>query len=194
MTRFKALACVSVIVALVGLPCVSMAGFIGETVTSQYYAYGTPYDGSGSPATFVADGTIQQTFGIGFREAFNLTVRDNQIEYDLLYDGFWSISDASLNTGGLYIANGNLITCNDVVITEATVNSSTTLAGFNIGNLTFNTNGIAIDWAGFSNIRAGDKVILDVTFAGASVPEPPMLLLIGVGLAGLAGVRKKFKQ
>jgi hypothetical protein len=69
---------------------VSQANLIGDTVTSQYYAYGGVYVGNGSPATFVANGSVQQTFGVGFPEGFNLTVRGNQIEYDFLYNGYIS--------------------------------------------------------------------------------------------------------
>lgn len=41
----------------------SYAGLLGSTVTTQYYAFDSKYNGVGSPETFVADGTIQSMFG-----------------------------------------------------------------------------------------------------------------------------------
>ncbi|MGD0618666.1 MAG: PEP-CTERM sorting domain-containing protein [Bryobacteraceae bacterium] len=168
------------------------AELLGSDVVSQYYAYGAVYDVEGSPTSFVANGTVQETFCSGCGEGFTLTVTNTQVIYDQLYnDGYWSPSYASLDSGGLYIANGNLLTFTGVTISGVTLDASSDVSGFTSANVTFNSANIAIDWAGLSGIAAGDEVILDVTTSGGStVPEPTTLSLFGAGLIGLALIRR----
>ena len=172
MRRVKLLRPVFVLLALCCAGHV-YAGLIGTNVTSQYYAYGGPYSGFGSPATFVANGTVQQTFcGSGCGPlGFNLIITDSQIEYDLVGSDTWSPSAISLNGDGLYIANGNLLTFSGVTILGVTLDGSSDLAGFTAANVTFNANNVAIDWAGLT-ATDGERVVLDVTSNATTVPEP----------------------
>ncbi len=171
------------------------AGLLGSTVTSQYYAYGGTYDGFGSPGTFVADGTVQQTFcGSGCGEGFDLTVTGTQIIYTMLDNaGYWSTSSTSLDSDGLFIQNGNLLTFNGTTITSVSLDPSSNLPGFTASDVTFNADNVAVDWAGLSGIAAGDEVVLDInTNARSSVtPEPTSIGLLGTGLLAIAGLRRR---
>ena len=40
----------------------AQAGLLGSNVNTQYYAYGSTYNFFGSPASFVANGTVQNYF------------------------------------------------------------------------------------------------------------------------------------
>jgi hypothetical protein len=166
------------------------AGLIGSSVTSQYYDNGGPYNFLGSPSTFVATGTVQQTFCANVcQEGFTLTVGDNQIDYVLFGSGgFWSASVPSLNSGGLFIANGNLLTFSGTSISNVTLDGSTDVPGFTAANVTFNANNIAINWAGITGIAPEDKIVLDVTTSSPLLtPEPAAWIsfLIGFGALGL---------
>ena len=171
------------------------AGLLGSTVVSQYYAYGGTYNSEGSPTSFVANGTVQETFcsACSGSLGFNLTVTDTQIDYVLFGQGPWSTSPVSLNSGGLYITNGNLLSFTGATITGVTIDSSTFLPGFTASNLTFNSGNIAIDWQDLG--ANGEQLVLDVTStsAASSVPEPAAWITMLAGFAGL-GILRRFKN
>ena len=166
------------------------AGLLGSNVTSQYYAYGGPYDGAGSPASFVADGTVQQTFcATGCIEGFALTVSNDQITYEQLDDnGYWSPSGVSYSSGGITISNGNLLTFLGATITGVTLDAATDMPGFTAANFGFNSGAVGVDWAGLTGISAGDVVVLDVTTS--SVPEPATWAMMLVGFGGLGAAMR----
>jgi len=165
------------------------AGLLGTNVASQYYVYGSTYDLEGSPASFIANGTVQESFcATGCPEGFTLTVSDTKIVYTFLgTGGYWSSSGPALNSGGLYIDNGNLLTFSGVNITGVTLDGASNVPGFSSSNITFNASNIAANWAGLTGITPGEKVILDVvTATPASAPEPTTYGLLVTGLAGTA--------
>lgn len=170
-------------VAALALVCVSQAhaGLLGSTVTSQYYAYGGTYNSGGSPAVFIANGTAQTSFFT----YFSLTVTDNQVVYDFLSDVTWSSSGTSLNSNGLFITNGNLLS---FMGASPIANVTMDPASRGGSGVTFNANNIAIDWQNIS-FRQGDQVILNVS----AVPEPGTYALMFAGLAivGAAASRRK---
>ncbi len=166
----------------------AQAGLLGTSVNSQYYAYNGPYDFAGSPASFTANGTVQETFCSGCPEGFSLAVSDTQIVYQLFGSGgYWSDSGPALNSGGLYIDNGNLLTFAGATISNVLLDSASSVAGFTASNVTFNDGNIAVDWAGLTGIASGEEIILDVSTATpSSTPEPAewAILLTGLAVAG----------
>lgn len=171
---------------VVGLAVSQMAqaGLLGSTVDTQYYAYGSPYVGAGSPATFVADGTPQNQFA----DYYKLTVTDTQVIYDYLAGVTWSESGVSLDSNGLFITNGNLLTFAGASPIVSVTLGEGSVASFALNHVTFNSNQIATDWQGI-HFSAGDKVILNVS----AVPEPETyaMLLAGLGIMGAVARRKQ---
>jgi hypothetical protein len=181
------------LVLIIGCAAHAYAGLIGSEVTSQYYAYGGPYNAQGSPVSFTANGTVQQTFCSACQEGYNLTITDHVIEYVLFgAGGDWSTSITSLDSDGLYIANGNLLTFSGVTITGVTLDPSSDVPGFTAANVTFNANNVAIDWAGLSGIAPGDQVFLDVTTAPSTAPEPATWMTM-LAACTVAGVWRRFR-
>ena len=170
---------------------VAHAGLIGSSVTSQYYAYGGAYTGLGSPASFVADGTSQQAFCAACAQGFLLSVTDTQVIYEFSNNAAWSGSSASLNSGGLYIDNGNLLSFLGVTIDSVTLDAASTVTGFALSNVTFNSGAIAVSWQNLGASGQGQKVILNIGSSGGSVPEPGTFALAGLALMGLAAARHR---
>lgn len=75
-------------------------------------------------------------------------------------------------------------------ITGATVDASTTLAGFDAGRVTFSDSQIGINWNGLSYLD-GQQVVVDFTF----VPEPSSVVTLGVGCAlPLLAIRRRRRR
>lgn len=167
------------------------AGLVGSNVTSQYYSYGGIYNGYGSPASFIADGSSQQSFCAACLQGFSLAVTDTQVIYTLLGDSAWSGSSTSLNSGGLLIDNGNLLSFLGVTIDSVSLDAASNLAGFGAGNVTFNSGAIAISWQSLGTGGRGQQVILNVNSSGGNVPEPGTYALASLALLGLAAARRR---
>ncbi|AMV40802.1 hypothetical protein VT85_25440 [Planctomyces sp. SH-PL62] len=161
------------------------AGFLGSTITSQYYAYGTK---SGASSTFTADGGAHARFA----NYFDVTVTDSQIIYDFHAPVVWSASPVSLDRDGLQLRNGNLLTFLDAPsIIGVAINAASNVGRFSAANVTFNSSGIAVDWAGLS-FTSASLIVLDLrTAAPPVVAEPPAYALMLGGLTFAAGILRK---
>ena len=158
------------------------AGMIGSTVTSQYYVFGATY---GSTATFTADGQAHPSS----YPLFNITVTDTQVIYQFTSAGSWTTSPTSLDSNGLYISNGNLLSFTGPAILSAKIDPATTMAGFTASNLTFNGGAIAVSWGGLA-FNSSTKVVLDV----ATVDEPRASALLALGVGGFALSRRPWRR
>lgn len=86
--------------------------------------------------------------------------------------------------------NGPVFTSADALgILSATVDSLTTMSGFDNSRVSFTDNEIRINWNGLAYVN-GTQVVLNFVTATA-VPEPATLAVLGIGLLGLAAVRRR---
>jgi hypothetical protein len=149
----------------------------------NYYAYGGLYEG---PDNFTSGG------GGNFDGYFDYTATDSQITYTFVSDTTWSPSAVSLNSNGLYITNGALITDPNVSITFVTIDpASTGLGIFNASNVTFDGHDVAVDWQN-QTFLAGSKVILDIN--SGAVPEPATWAMMVLGFGAMGGYIRRSRR
>ncbi|WP_165246839.1 hypothetical protein [Paludisphaera soli] len=174
-------------IAWLAASATASAGFLGSTITSQYYAYGSK---SGAGTTFTADGQAHARFA----NYFDVIATDSQIIYEYRSPVVWSASAASLNQDGLYIENGNLLTFADAPsIIGVAINAATNVSRFSAANVTFHEGALAVNWARLS-FTSGSRIVLDLTAAPPVVAEPPALALMLGGLACAAGAHRSRRR
>jgi hypothetical protein len=93
------------------------------------------------------------------------------------------------NFGGGVPFNGFILTDINGTIPDfasITINSATTLAGFDSSRLFIDANTIRVNFVGLP-FQTNDILSLDI----AAVPEPETVALLGLGLLGMTAVRRK---
>ena len=168
-------------IAAVGSP--ARAGFLeGQSMSVQIQdAAITPALLLG-PVPFVVNDTVEvgvaNTPNVG---TFNLEVDDNTITFT--YTQVANFSTASFN-GYVFRALSALTPA----FGSITVDSATTLAGFDNSRLSFDSSTFNINVSGLS-AGVGTVLKLDVQPA-AMVPEPSSLMLAGLGMIALGGAAR----
>jgi len=147
-------------------------GFLGSTLSWQYYAYGAAYN---SPPPGQTHGTFVVTGGIGgtFRDVvntyFNIIVDNSSITFDYSLasrSSTWSESSLSLAPT---IHNGiALNVISGPSISSVTIDPATNMLGFDQTRFSFTSSQLQVDWQSLPftrstivklNINSGDSVI-----------------------------------
>jgi hypothetical protein len=158
------------------------AGLIGSTVSTQYYFNGGAYTGA---VSFTADGANHTNSLGGY---FGVQVTDTQVIYDYTSAATWNTGNA-WSSGSLYIENGNLLDFLGAPnITSVTLDAASNMVGFDASRITFDTNSIAVNWAGLS-FNSDTRVVLNV--AAGTLPEPASYALVIAALAGVGLARRR---
>ena len=163
----------------------SAAGLAGQTLTGGYFLPDsvTPYAPAVfAPPTFVVGAGQETTVDVEGVTDLNIDFDDFSLTITLdtvLATPTWNVADFC----GLVFDSAAPLD-----ITSATVDGSTTMAGFDDSRVTFNANQILINWNGLSYV---DGTVVRVNFA--IVPEPGTAVLLGLGLLGLGARRARHR-
>ncbi len=183
----RVLGCCAVVgaVALALVPGLARAGFLGQSVEATAYYPTLPGSTVGGPVTAVvgagvefSDGQFTPFFGPTFDFADDtITITHAQTGHSAGTFNGYQFTDILSSISG---------------ISGVSVGSDST--GFFSGDLSrifFDADNI---WINFESLNFGGQnnptIVLNVQFAG-DVPEPGIIALLGLGMAGLAASRRR---
>jgi hypothetical protein len=180
--KFKAVGLLAAVaIASMAAPAQAVVFDIGGTVNFQYFSAGGALNVGSSPTTFATPGSIN------FLGDVIVTASGDQLVYTFNATGTFTPQPTSLNSGGLFITQGPLISSVSGIpaFTSVTLDASSILgsSGFTASDVTFNSTAVAVSWGGLF-FQAGDKVVLDVNTV-STTPLPPAWTMMLMGIAGL---------
>jgi hypothetical protein len=117
----------------------------------------------------------------------------NEDDLDIFIQGSWKALGFRIFDGEIPQSNESITVydqSNNVIYTRLPSDGAVTyfgiIADVPIGKVSINERAYDGDDVGYDDFRLGNQ--------GAPIPEPATMLLIGSGLIGLAGLRRKFKK
>jgi hypothetical protein len=153
----------------------------GAKLEWQYYAFGDPYNGNGSPGECKVQGSAT-TCGT-FTGYFNIVTDKKSITFDYSPSGAgstWSKSALSLPPT---IHNGVAINLTSSgTITSVKIDPATNMVGFKKNRVSFTANQIQVDWQKLA-FDSSTVVKLDVKFENATAGAPAIRPVPTVALA-----------
>jgi hypothetical protein len=146
----------------------------GQTITSTCFFPDTSTIFAGPQTTVVPSG-ISDFAGLA-----DVTFSSNNILITL---------DRNANVNAVAFDGFNFA---DVVgiFSTVTLDASSTYAGFDASRIMFNANQIFVNVADLPGLT-GQTISLDINASASPTPEPSSLMMLGVGLLGLAGLALK---
>lgn len=113
----------------------------------------------------------------------SLDIRDQQLYVSFLFPGTFHAT--TFNGFRLSVLSSGVDGFSSV-----TVDAISSLVGFGSERIAFGADYLDINWQGLA-FNAGDVLALNINRAPQAVPEPQSLALLGLGLIGLAVVRRR---
>jgi len=149
--------------------------------------------------------SVSYTFLVDFDQPGTYTLNSGEVvdhwDSDSFYCKFIGGSILSEKNGGYYNADSDVAESNHghyywLDLYAASRNSSLYATIFNSNELTLGTAGRVSNTAwdsygNYSQLDAGDLIINKIFLSASPVPEPTTMLLLGSGLLGLSGARRK---
>jgi len=159
---------------LFGLSGFASASIVGDTVNvSHYYPDLTP----GSQADMGSQ--VVPTANFSYFGYYDVVVGGDYLTYTSGMTG-WQWTDSTFN--------GPVLTDLNATFTSASIDASSTLAGFDASRLTFDANHI---YANMHGLNLDGYLKINFESGSSAVPEPASIALMLAGLAGAAAVRRK---
>ncbi len=172
----------SVLVGLVLVMAVApaSAGLISQPVEVDYL-----YPTIGTILGTMGTGTVTAGgFTVNSFDQHDYTVFDTQIVLRNVTSGSIYFTSSTFNGYGLTLTGVAPVT-----ISGVTVNSATNVSGFDSSRISFDSTHV---WLNMQSLETypNEAVVLDLSFADTSVPEPATAWLVGLTLVGAGLVRR----